>query len=142
MIKRRLAPLFGVAALMLSTSAHSGAAQQGPVRARPSIVLNNQLQSCLVIRVAPSEKARNLVLIPATLRVARPVGECGCKSALVNYWVSFEQPNASRWVFEGRLNTMGRVGKEDSIYLVATSDQPIVGDSPVKAITLSCKSPE
>ena len=142
MIKRHLAPLFGVAALTLSTSAYPGAAQQAPARAQPNIVLNNQLQSCLAIRVSPSEKARNLVLIPATLHVARPVGECGCKSAVINYRVSFEHPNASPLMFEGRLNTIDRIGKDDSIYLVATSDQTIVGDLPVKRVTVSCKSAE
>jgi hypothetical protein len=105
----------------------------------PKVV--NQLSKCISLEIGRVEKLRNLIVVPAELRVLAAVGTCGCKSAIVTYRVVSGAARAAPLKSLGSLNTLPRTGTALPIYLVLSTDDVLPWDPHATTISLSCATP-
>ncbi|AOB30021.1 hypothetical protein AKI39_03950 [Bordetella sp. H567] len=109
-----------------------------PASAAGTVTVDNRLQACVVIQAGTRTAERGLLLQEITLDVRKPIGECGCKSAVMGY--------ASRVVLEGGARSLllqGRLNARQSgpRSLPLASDATLVGDRPI-ALSFECAAPD
>lgn len=118
-----------VAGLALLVLGQSGVA--GEVR------IDNGLSHCVTLRVTGTAVQGNLLLAAVVAQVSRPIGECGCLSALGRYTASVNRAGSRQVLQEGVLGLRGSADKT----LVLASEPALVKDKGV-TISLACSGPQ
>jgi hypothetical protein len=103
-----------------------------------TLTIENPLQACVQVQAGTRAVDRGVVLQDITLDIRKPIGECGCKSAVLGY--------ASHVVMEGggrSLLQQGRFGARQSgpRAIALASDPQLIGGRPV-VLSLDCMAPD
>jgi hypothetical protein len=80
----------------------------------------------------------NLGLLEAEMNITKPIGECGCTSALLTYRVEGSLGGALRRLSTGELNTLRSLGKHEHIYFVLASDHSMLGATQKLTLYVGC----
>jgi len=102
--------------------------------AGPVVEIRNPLAECMQAQPGLRSVERGLVLQDVALQVSRPVGECGCKSALVAYRASVALADGAESVVQSGVFGALRSGTRT---LALASDTQVVGERPV-TLSLGC----
>lgn len=100
------------------------------------VVLQNQLHQCLAMEVTKTWTESNIVLTSIRFDLRKPIGECGCSSALATYATSVNRGKAHQVLQEGVIGLMNGGDKT----LVVATDPALVAGKKV-AVSLSCTPP-
>ncbi|ANN80680.1 hypothetical protein BAU07_21845 [Bordetella flabilis] len=108
-----------------------GSAHAAPVA---PLTLDNPLQACLAIRPGLRTTTGGMLLQDIALDVNKPVGACGCTSAMLDYRAEVVLEGGRRSALQ-----QGRFGATSSgtRTLTLASDTRLVGDRPI-ALSLHC----
>lgn len=124
----------------LSTIAVAGALAfaAAPAHAAGAVTVDNGLQACVAIRPGTRTVEHGMLLQGVTLEVSKPIGECGCKSAIMGYASRVVLDGGARsLLLQGRLNA----AKSGARTLPLASDATLAGDRPI-ALSFECAAPE
>ncbi|WP_254926217.1 DUF2195 family protein [Bordetella genomosp. 11] len=109
-----------------------------PARAAGAVTVENSLRACVAIQPGTRTVEHGVLLQGVALDVRKPIGECGCKSAIASYTSRVVLDNDSRvLLLAGRLNA----GKSGQRTLPLASDATLAGDRPI-ALSFECAPPE
>lgn len=100
------------------------------------IVFQNDLSRCMAIEATKTWADSNVVLANTVVQLHKPIGECGCTSALVTYTSSVDRGNARQALQEGVIGL--KSGGEKT--LVLATEPALVANKKV-TIRLSCTGP-
>lgn len=103
-------------------------AAAGPLR------VENRLAECVRVQPGLRSVEHNVVLQQFDLTVVRPIGDCGCKSALVAYQASIVYEDGARGASQSGVFGAMRSGPRT---LPLASDAALLGERPV-ALGLGC----
>lgn len=101
-------------------------------------VVVNRVEKCVAITRGRSVSMLNLGLLEAEINVTKPIGQCGCTSALLTYRVEGKLGGAARQLSSGELNTLRRVGKREQIYFTLASDYTMLGATQKLTLYVGC----
>ncbi|WP_459615757.1 DUF2195 family protein [Bordetella sp. 2513F-2] len=122
----------GAAMLLAGLMGACGPAVAGPVS------VENPLQACVAVQPGLQTQEQGVLLQQVDLQVARPIGECGCKSALMGYTASVVLDGDARSATQSGVVNARRSGART---LPLATDAALVGDRPV-VLALSCATPD
>jgi hypothetical protein len=95
----------------------------GPVQAGDvPLKISNALSACVTIHITDTSVHANMLLADTVFQLRKPIGECGCRSALVSY-DTVTSVNAAQQVLQ---NGLIGITKSDNKTLVLASEQPLV----------------
>lgn len=123
---------------VLAAACLGALAAPAPAHAAGALTVENPLQECVAARPGLRGVEHGILLQQITLDVRKPIGECGCKSAVMSYvsWI----------VLDGKHRTpllQGRIGvrQPGPRTLPLASDATLIGD---RALVLSfdCMAPD
>jgi hypothetical protein len=106
-----------------------------PVHAAP-YAIENDLSACVSIEPDGTRTDRNLFLAKTMIRLHKPIGECGCFSALASYAASVERGGVRQILQQG---LVGLTGGGPKIFVLAT--EPALAASGGVTIRLGCAGP-
>src|SRR5690606_21514801 len=86
--------------------------------------ISNALSACVTIHITDTSIHANMLLANTVLQLRKPIGECGCRSALVSY-DSVTSVNTAQQVLQ---NGLIGINKSGSKTLVLASEQALVAD--------------
>lgn len=109
-----------------------------PAHAAGAVTVDNSLGACVAIQVGTRTVEQGVPLQAVMLDVKKPIGECGCKSAIMGY--------ASRVALEGGARSVllqGRVNarRSGAHTLPLASDATLAGERPI-TLSFECAAPE
>ncbi len=101
----------------------------GPALAHDvSLNIRNALSACVAIHVRDTSIHDDMLLADTVFQLRKPIGECGCRSALVSYG-SVTRLNTAQQVLQ---NGLIGIGKSDNKTLVLASEQALVADKQIQ----------
>jgi hypothetical protein len=100
------------------------------------ITFQNELSACLTVKAGKTLATQDIVLAKTTIQLNKPIGECGCKSALASYASSVETGGVQETLQDGLIGLMSGGSKT----LVVATQPALVGDKNV-TVRLSCAAP-
>ena len=106
-----------------------------PVRAE-QVVFRNELRQCMTIETTRTWTESIAVLANALIRIHKPIGECGCLSALAIYATSVAVGKARQTLQEGLIG----LEKSGEKTLVLATEPALVSEKKI-SIRLSCAGP-
>ncbi|HTK02728.1 MAG TPA: DUF2195 family protein [Bordetella sp.] len=105
-----------------------------PAHAAGGVTLENRLQACVAIQPDMRTVEHGVALQGVTLDVRKPIGECGCKSAIMSYASQVVLAGGARSPLQqGQLNAAGSGPRT----VVLASDTTLVADRPL-TLTFEC----
>lgn len=105
------------------------------------VQIQNLLARCMGVDVDGVRRDRNVVLGDATLRPAKSIGECGCKSAALAYRSTRVVQGREHVLAEGELNTLRLPASPTRMTLVLATDGAAT-NAHRWTIVVSCEGPE
>lgn len=118
-----------------------------PARAAGAVTVDNPLQACMAVQLGTRTIDRGVLLQALTLDTRKPVGACGCKSAIVGYTARVLLDGGARGLLlQGRLNTRADATTEAATgatprTLPLAADATLAGDRPV-TLSFECAAPD
>ncbi|WP_232467690.1 DUF2195 family protein [Bordetella genomosp. 9] len=109
-----------------------------PAQAAGSLTVENGLAACMTVQTGARTTAHGTTLLDVTLDIRKPIGECGCTSAIVAYAAYANAEGGAR-----SLLLQGRIGarKSGPISLPLAADATLIGDRPA-TLSLGCAAPD
>ena len=127
-IKSGLAAAIAAALLIVAAPAHAAG----------GVTLENRLQACVAIQPGMRTVEHGVALQGVTLDVRKPIGDCGCQSAIMSYAAHVVLEGGTRSLLQqGRLNA----AKSGPRTVVLASDTTLAGNRPV-ALSFECAATE
>jgi hypothetical protein len=108
-----------------------------PVHAA-SYAFRNDLSACVGVEPGGTRTQGNLVLAQTMVRLHKPIGECGCLSALAAYAASVDRGGARQILQEG---LVGLSGGGPKTFVLATEPALAASASGGITIRLGCAGP-
>lgn len=100
------------------------------------VVFRNELHPCVTIEAIRTWTESNIVLATALIQLRKPIGECGCLSALATYASSVDRGKARQTLQEGVIGL--KSGGEKT--LVLATEPALISDKTI-TVRLSCTGP-
>ena len=100
------------------------------------VVFRNELLQCVTIETTGIWTESNLVLANTLIQIRKPIGECGCLSALAAYASSVDREKTRQTLQEGVIGL--KSGGEKT--LVLATEPALVADKKI-TVRLSCAGP-
>jgi hypothetical protein len=120
--------VFAAAALSAATPAHAAGA----------LTVENPLQACIAVQPGLRDVEHGVALQRITLDVRKPIGACGCKSAILSYATHVVLDGGARsLLLQGRLNARDSGPRT----LPLASDATLAGERPV-VLSFDCVAPD
>lgn len=101
-----------------------------------TVVIKNELTTCVRVQVENVSAESNVVSAVTTIQLLKPIGECGCLSALASYVSSVNRSGVQQTLQQGLIGMVS--GGEKT--LVLATDPALVENKKV-TIQLSCAGP-
>ena len=101
-----------------------------------TVVIKNDLTTCVRVQVENVSTVSNIVSAVTTMQLLKPIGKCGCLSALATYVSSVNGGGAQQTLQQGLIGLIS--GGEKT--LVLATDPALVENKKV-TIQLSCAGP-
>lgn len=96
----------------------------------------NELAACITIKLRDTARESNVVVANTSIHVLKPIGECGCLSALASYVSSVNRGGVQQTLQQGLIGLIG--GGEKS--LVLATEPSLVANKEVR-VRLACAGP-
>ena len=101
----------------------------GPALARDvPFSITNALSACVTIHIRDTSMHADMLLANTVFQLRKPIGECGCRSALVSY-DSITSVNTEQQVLQNGLIGINKSGNKT---LVLASEQALVVDQEIQ----------
>ncbi|TSP11676.1 DUF2195 family protein [Cupriavidus campinensis] len=100
------------------------------------ITFQNDLSACVAIKETKTATASNVVLANTTIQLRKPIGECGCLSALATYTSSVNRAGVRQILQEGLVGL--KSGGEKSLVLAT---EPALVTNKAVQVRLACAGP-
>lgn len=117
--------LFAFASLLASEFAFSS-----------GISINNELNSCVSINIIKRTEINNIAIASAQASLKKPIGDCGCFSALATYTSAVSRNGAEQILQEGLISFIKTAEKD----IVLTSEPSLLKNQKI-ILTISCANP-
>jgi hypothetical protein len=117
--------LFAFASLLASEFAFSS-----------GISINNELNSCVSINIIKRTEINNIAIASAQVSLKKPIGDCGCFSALATYTSTVFRNGAEQILQEGLISFIKTAEKD----IVLTSEPSLLENQRI-ILTISCTNP-
>ena len=117
--------LFAFASLLASEFAFSS-----------GISINNELNSCVPINIIKRTEINNIAIASAQVSLKKPIGDCGCFSALATYTSTVFRNGAEQILQEGLISFIKTAEKD----IVLTSEPSLLENQRI-ILTISCTNP-
>jgi hypothetical protein len=101
------------------------------------VTFNNQLNNCISISNKTITNENLIPIVCFDLNIIKPIGECGCKSALGSYTVFLNNDDYKSFILGGKVILL-KSGKK---YLPITSEKSLINNKDI-LINISCSTPE
>jgi hypothetical protein len=127
-----------IAVPVLAAACLGALAAWTPAHAAGALTVENPLQECMAARTGLRSVEHGISLQHITLDVKKPIGDCGCKSAVVSYvsWIVLEGAHRTP-LLQGRLG----VRQSGPRTLPLASDATLIGDRPL-VLSFDCMAPD
>ena len=100
--------------------------------------ITNDLNACIKIIPEQPVEANGLLTLKTSWETEKNIGECGCKSALMSYYVNnISDPKTSKRILEAVISSLGK--KEYNFIINADTSIKYKGNY---ELTISCKNPD
>jgi len=100
------------------------------------ITFENELSACVTIKGGKTSTESNVVLANTTIHLRKPIGECGCLSALATYTSSVNRAGVRQILQEGLVGL--KSGGEKSLVLAT---EPALVTNKAVQVRLACAGP-
>lgn len=131
-------PRADAARLVAATLVAAALAGAAPARAAGALTVDNRLAACVAIQPGLRGVEHGIALQRITLDVRKPIGECGCKSAVMGYAAHTVLDGGGRGLLlQGRLNAR----QSGPRTLPLASDATLASDRPV-VLSFDCAAPD
>lgn len=90
--------------------------------------ISNALSACVTIHIRDTSLHANMLVANTVFQLRKPIGECGCRSALVSYG-SVTTVNTAQQVLQNGLIGIDKSGRKT---LVLASEQALVADKAIQ----------
>lgn len=102
-----------------------------------NLVIENELAACVSIAPIAKTESGNLLILKAKWQSAKPIGECGCFSALATYTSTVENHGTRQILQEGLIAFTGEAEKS-----FVLSSEPRLIESRKIHLRITCAPPE
>lgn len=101
------------------------------------VTFQNELSACVSIKTTKTSTQSNVVLANTSVQLSKPIGECGCLSALATYTSSVDRGGVRQTLQEGLIGL--KSGGEKT--LVLATEPNLIGNKEVVQVQLACTGP-
>lgn len=117
-------------AMLIALSAALSSARSEPV------VFRNELHQCVTIETTGTWTESNLALANTLIQLRKPIGKCGCLSALATYASNVDRGKARQTLHEGLIGLKSSGERT----LVLATEPALAADEKI-TVRLSCTGP-